>query len=245
MVRRLVACLNGTRQPGSHPALPLAPAELAAATLAVLDAGATEVHVHPRDSSGTESLEPADVAAAVTAIRAAAPGVPVSVTTRLLPGTGAERRAELVAGWTVPPELASVNMHEPGSPELARILAGLGVGVEAGVWTPAAARLLTGVPQLAARCRYILIEPMDADVDAALATAHAVRRGVLDEAGVALPRLLHGEGGPAWGVFDAAAAAGLDVRMGLEDTMTGRSGEPVTGNVALIKTAVAGLGSFH
>lgn len=241
MVRRLVACLNGARQPGSHPALPLTPDELAAAALAALQVGATQLHVHPRDAAGAESLAPAQVAATVTAIRAAAPdGTVVSVTTRLLPGTDAAGRAELVSRWTVLPDLASVNMHEPGSPELAGILADLGVGVEAGLWTPDAARLFTAAG-LAERCSHVLIEPMDPAADAALATGRAVQ-AVLDEAGVTLPRLMHGEESPAWAVFDAAAAAGLDVRMGLEDTLTGRSGGPVAGNAALIAEAVAAAG---
>ena len=70
-------------------------------------------------------------------------------------------------------------------------------------------------------------------------------QAVLDQAGVAVPRLLHGEDGPAWAVFDAAAVAGLDVRMGLEDTLTGRSGESVAGNAALIEAAVRGSGPLR
>jgi hypothetical protein len=66
-------------------------------------------------------------------------------------------------------------------------------------------------------------------------------QAVLDEAGVRLPGLMHGEDSPAWGVFDAAAAAGLDVRMGLEDTLVGRSGQPAAGNAALIEAAAAGF----
>jgi uncharacterized protein (DUF849 family) len=235
MVTRLVACLNGSRSPGSHRALPITPAGLAVDTVAVLEAGATEVHVHPRDASGAESVDPADVAAAVTAIKAAAPGVTVSATTKLGPGIQAERRAELVSRWTVLPDLASVNVHEPGSPELAHLLVGLGVGVEAGLWTPEGARLFVG-SDLPAGCRNVLVEPMDSDVEAALRTARSIQQ-ILDEAGIALPRMLHGEGAAAWGVFDAAADAGLDVRIGLEDTFEDRNGAGVAGNAVLVRAA--------
>jgi uncharacterized protein (DUF849 family) len=241
MVKRLVACLNGGREPGSHPALPLAPGQLAAATLAVLGAGATEVHVHPRDSSGAESLRPGDVAAVLDAIRAAAPGTPVSVTTNLLPQMDAARRAELISGWTVWPDLASVNIHEPGAAELVLTLERAGVGVEAGLWTPEAARLFVAAG-LADRCRYVLIEPMDAGVEQALSTASAVGQ-VLDDAGVALPRLVHGQDHPAWDVLAVAAAAGHDVRIGLEDTLCDAAGRPAADNRAQILEAGQRLGA--
>jgi uncharacterized protein (DUF849 family) len=235
VVRRLVACLNGSRPPGSHPALPVSPGGLAADTVAVLEAGATEVHVHPRDTAGAESADPGDVGAAVTAIKTAVPGVTVSVTTKLGPSVAAESRLGLVSGWTVLPDLASVNVHEPGSLELAQVLADLGVGVEAGLWTPEAARLFadSGLPD---RCRYVLIEPMDPDVRAALQTALSIR-DLLNEAAIDVPRMLHGEGAAAWGVFYAAADAGLDVRMGLEDTFDHADGARAAGNAALVRAA--------
>lgn len=240
-MRRLVACLNGGRAPGSHPALPLTPGQLAADTLEVGGAGATEVHVHPRDSSGAESLNPGDVAAALEAIRAAVPGTIVSVTTNLFPEMDAERRAELISGWTVLPDLVSVNVHEPGAAALVLMLEQAGVGVEAGVWTPAAARLFTAAG-LADHCRYVLIEAMDLGAEEALGTASAVS-AVLDDARVALPRLLHGQDQPAWDVLAAAAAAGHDVRIGLEDTLFDENGRPAADNRALIVEACARLGA--
>jgi uncharacterized protein (DUF849 family) len=235
VVRRLVACLNGSRPPGSHPALPVTPGGLAADTVAVLEAGATQVHVHPRDAAGLESVDPADVGAAVTAIKAAVPGVTVSVTTKLGPSVAAESRLGLVSGWTVLPDLASVNVHERGSLELAQVLADLGVGVEAGLWTPEAARLFVG-SGLPGRCRYVLIEPMDADVRGALRTALSIRR-LLDEGGIDLPRMLHGAEAAAWGVFFAAADASMDARIGLEDTFDGADGVRAAGNAALVRAA--------
>jgi uncharacterized protein (DUF849 family) len=88
----------------------------------------------------------------------------------------------------------------------------------------------------------VLIEPMDPIVAAALRTARDIR-AVLDDAGMALPRLLHGEGRPAWGVLDVAAADGLDVRIGLEDTLDDRAGARASGNAALVRAARSVLGS--
>ncbi|MGW1667070.1 3-keto-5-aminohexanoate cleavage protein, partial [Streptomyces microflavus] len=52
------ACLNGTRRPEEHPALPLTPAQIAADSRAAVAAGASIVHVHPRGRGGRESLAP-------------------------------------------------------------------------------------------------------------------------------------------------------------------------------------------
>ena len=52
------ACLNGGRTRAEHPAVPLTPAELAADAVAVRQAGAFAVHVHPRDPHGKETLKP-------------------------------------------------------------------------------------------------------------------------------------------------------------------------------------------
>ena len=90
--------------------------------------------MHPKTPDGKDSLEPDVVAAAVTAVRAAVPGLPLGVTTGFwaLPDADARRRA--VEGWTVLPDFASLNWHEPGSPELAEVLLGKGLGVEIGLF---------------------------------------------------------------------------------------------------------------
>jgi len=52
----LQACLNGSRTATEHPAVPLTPAALAADARRVLEAGASALHLHPRDQAGRESL---------------------------------------------------------------------------------------------------------------------------------------------------------------------------------------------
>src|SRR5215468_7190516 len=82
-VQRMQACLNGGRSQSDHPAVPVTPAELAAAAAEAVAAGAEELHVHPRAVDGTQSVLAADVGAAVAAVRAACPGIPVGVSTGL------------------------------------------------------------------------------------------------------------------------------------------------------------------
>ncbi|GCD98899.1 3-keto-5-aminohexanoate cleavage protein [Embleya hyalina] len=229
------ACLNGTRRPEEHPALPLTPAQIAADSRAAVAAGASIVHVHPRDRRGRESLAPDVLTSVVRAIRGAAPGVPIGVSTGAWIESDAASRLASVRSWTVLPDLASVNLAEEGSVELAYTLAHLGVGVEAGVWTEADAELLVE-RELAAVCTRILVEVEGGEPGDALDEAGRIL-AVLDRHEVAVPRLLHGADTSAWPVLDAAIAAGLDTRIGLEDTLLDPDGRRVPGNAALVRIA--------
>jgi uncharacterized protein (DUF849 family) len=211
------------------------PGHLAADAKAAVAAGAGAVHIHPRDASGRESLRGADVGLAVSAVRAA--GVPVGVTTGawIVPDVG--ERLEMIRAWRVLPDFASVNVHEDGAREVAALLIERGVGVEAGVWTPAsAAELVQG--GLAAACLRILIEPMDAEAPSALATVRAIE-AVLGSSQV--PILLHGMQSTVWPMLDEAGRCGFDTRIGLEDTLALPDGGPASGNAALVCTAYARL----
>lgn len=106
------ACLNGARPAAAHPALPVTPTEPAQAALAAFGAGAGAIHIHPRDATGSQFLMPAACGAAITAIGAAVPGLPVGVTTMLLDASGVAQRRADVAAWTVRPDFASVRKHE-------------------------------------------------------------------------------------------------------------------------------------
>ncbi|WP_309053531.1 3-keto-5-aminohexanoate cleavage protein, partial [Streptomyces sp.] len=65
------ACLNGRRTAQEHPQVPLTPRQLTADARLVRAAGASSVHLHPRDGQGRESLDPAVVSASVGAVRRA------------------------------------------------------------------------------------------------------------------------------------------------------------------------------
>jgi uncharacterized protein (DUF849 family) len=232
------ACLNGGTTRERHAGVPLTPAELAADAGDVVRAGAGAIHVHPRDASGNETLEPEAVLAAVHAIRAAVPHIPVGVTTGIWAVDGdPERRLALVAGWTGEdrPGFASVNLSEPGTNELAATLAGLGIPVEAGIWTAEDVERLAA-SDFADSVIRILIEP-HGDSDTALATAMAVEQA-LDRHGIEAPRLHHAYELATWHVIRAALRLGRDIRIGLEDTTVLPDGSITQGNGELVATAV-------
>ncbi|MER6919850.1 3-keto-5-aminohexanoate cleavage protein, partial [Streptomyces spiralis] len=114
-------CLNGSRTAADGAVVPLTPEAMAESAAGAVAAGATEVHVHPRTPCGRESMSPRVVAAAVEAIRARVP-VPVGVTTGAWTEPDPAARPARVRGWTVLPDVASVNWHEPGAEELAAAL---------------------------------------------------------------------------------------------------------------------------
>jgi uncharacterized protein (DUF849 family) len=235
-------CLNGGRSREDHPAVPLAPAELAVSAAAAVAAGAEAVHLHPRRADGGESLLPADVAAAVTAVRQACPVTPVGVSTGLwITGGDPAARRSAVAAWAglpvaARPDFASVNLSEPGWAELCGVLASAGIAAEAGIWSVADADQLTAAGEAADWLR-ILVEIIDAPAGTAAAAADEVLRR-LDELDITAPRLLHGEGPACWPLIAHAGTLGLPTRIGLEDTVFGPDDSAVSGNAELVKLAL-------
>jgi len=232
------AALNGGTTRSDHAAVPLTAAELAAEARAAADNGAQALHLHPRDASGAQTLEAGQVLAAVAATRAAT-GLPVGVTTGIWTVDGdVARRLDLVAQWTGPdrPDYASINMNEPGTEALADLLAGLGIEIEAGVWTAADARVL-GAADFRNRILRVLVEPVDLDPAAAVATA-AEAASELARLGVTARQVHHGYALATWDVMRAAVAMGQDIRVGLEDTTVLPDGEVAAGNGVLVAAAV-------
>jgi len=232
-------CSNGDRVPGSHPAVPITPDELAADAAACVRAGAGAFHIHPRDPEGAETLEAEPTATALQAVRAAVPGVPVGGTTMIgIAGGDPERRLALVRAWTVKPDFVSLNLEEPGADELARCLIDdLGVGVEAGVFAVEDAEVLAASSFRDELVR-VLIEVDDPNGDAAVGRAWAIE-AALDAHRVSAPRLHHGEDLATWAVIDAALARGRDVRIGLEDTLVMADGSSAPDNSALVAAVAA------
>jgi uncharacterized protein (DUF849 family) len=230
----LQACLNGGRTREEHPAVPVTPAELAADARRAVEAGADELHVHPRAADGRETLEPEAVAAVVVAIRESCPGVPLGLTTGLwTAGDDAERRLRLVASWEELPDYVSANLDEPGLAELCELVARRGLGIEAGVSTPGEVAVLarSGVEWMR-----VLVEPADADFGDLVEGARLIERALLD-AGVAAPQLHHGAGRETWRVLAAARERGHDTRVGLEDTTVLADGSTARDNAELVAAA--------
>jgi uncharacterized protein (DUF849 family) len=233
-VALLQAALNGDRV---HPALPRTPDELAAEARAAIDAGARSLHLHPYDDSGQQTFEAAPCAAALRAVRAACPGIPISLSTSAGIEPDSARRYALVAAWTELPELVTVNQGEEGILDLCELLVARAVGLEAGLMSLDDARAFIAAG-IASRCVRVLVEPLDADPDEAVEHAAAMER-LLAEADVQLEQVHHGDGVASWAVNRRAVPRGHGIRTGLEDTPVLPDGGQASGNGELVAVAAA------
>jgi uncharacterized protein (DUF849 family) len=222
------ACLNGGRTREEHPAVPLSSAELAADAVAVRDAGAFAVHVHPRDARGAQTLEPRACEAAVAAIRAAAPGLPVGLSTSQEIDPDPFARAAAVRSWRRRPDFVSVNVSESGWAGIVRAALHASIAVEAGLASEGDAEELARSPFTHQVVR-VLVE-----VEGGAEEASAIARLVPNE----IPQLWHGCGPRTWEVVAAAARASVDVRVGLEDVLVLPGGRVASNNAELVASAV-------
>jgi uncharacterized protein (DUF849 family) len=234
----LEAALNGDRD---HPALPRAPAELAAEGRAAIAAGALVLHLHPYDDDGRQTLAAEPCAAALRAVRAACPGTPVSLSTSAEIEPDPERRHALIASWTELPELVTANQGEDGIDELCEVLFERAIGVEAGLLSLDDAQRFVAAG-IAERCARVLIEPLDTLPEDATAHAAAME-AELAEADVRLEQVHHGDGVACWAVNRRAVARGHGIRTGLEDTPVLPDGRVASGNGELVAAAAALLSS--
>ena len=231
------ACLNGSRDRAEHPALPVTAAELAADARRVADLGAQALHVHPRGPDGRETLEATACASAVAAIRHACPGLPVGLSTGAWIEPDLRLRLERIASWTERPDFVSVTFSETSAIAVCDLVARLGIGIEAGVWTADEAAVLVD-SGYARRLVRVLVEPMDDDQVEAVATAERIA-SVLDHVDIEAPRLYHGRGRATWRVVEEALESGWDVRIGLEDTLELPDGSHALDNAQLVGTVVS------
>jgi uncharacterized protein (DUF849 family) len=225
----VMACLNGARARAEHAAVPLAPGELAADANAARDAGAFAVHVHPRDARGAQTMEARACDAAVTAIRAAVPRLPVGLSTSQAIDPDPFARADALRAWRRRPDFVSVSLAQLGWAGIVRAALHAGISVEAGLATPADAEELDRGPFTHQVVRALV------EVDGGVEAAQAIARLIPD----GLPQLWHGYGERTWEVISAGAAAGHDVRVGLEDTLVLPDGRVAASNAELVAAAVA------
>jgi len=228
----LQAALNGDR---IHPAAPRTPAAIAEAARAAVDAGAQSVHVHAFDDTGRETLDGAACAKVLRAIRNLCPGTPISLTTSATIVGDPGERFRIVKAWQEMPDLVTANQGESGIVELCELLLSRGVGIEAGLLSIEDARafVLSG---LAARCRRILVEPLDVDPEAAVQHAAKMEDIVLS-AGITLEQVHHGYGIACWAVNQRGLDRGHGIRTGLEDITLLPDGRQARDNADLVAAA--------
>jgi uncharacterized protein (DUF849 family) len=171
------------------------------------------------------------VARTVNAIRSAAPGLPVGVTTGAWLVENPRDRVRLVENWDVLPDFASVNWHEDGAEEVSAALLDRGVGLEVGLWTLSAARTFVS-SELRSECLRVLVElPSRATT--------ALAEEILDIVGDEFELLVHGESESCWSAVQFGLDHGYGIRIGLEDTLELPDGSPAPDNVGLVRAALA------
>ena len=228
----LQAALNGARE---HPAVPRTPVELAAEAREAVEAGAGSLHLHPYDDHGNQTLAAEACAAALRAVRAACPGVPISLSTSAAIEPDPKRRRELIAAWTELPDLVTANQGEEGILELCELLAVRRIGIEAGLLSLDDAHTFVA-SGISPRCVRAMVEPLDPDPHDAVTHAGAIERA-LAEGGVRLEQVYHGYGIASWAVNRRAVARGHGIRTGLEDTTVLPDGRVASGNGELVAAA--------
>jgi uncharacterized protein (DUF849 family) len=230
------ACLNGDRPASYHPNLPVTIEALVEDGWQVINAGASELHIHIRDHEGLESLHPDRVDATIRALRAQLPGTLIGISTGAWIEKDDDRLLACIDTWRVLPDYASVNLSEKVAPALFEKLHRLGIGVEAGVAQAAdAARLLElGLARFALR---ILLEVGEQEPDRAYAAADEIL-AVLGRSEIQKPILLHGVDASAWPLLRRAVESGFSTRIGLEDASILPDGSTAKSNLELVVAAL-------
>lgn len=228
----LQAALNGDRE---HPAAPRTPGELALEARAAVDAGAVSLHLHPYGDEGRETLAAEPCAAAIRAVRAACPGIPISLSTRAGIARDPAHRLALISAWTELPDLVTANQGEEGILEVCEALVSRGVGIEAGLLSLADAHAFVSAG-ISSSCVRAMVEPLDEYPEDAVAHAEAIERLLLDR-DVRLQQVHHGDGIASWAVNQRGLKRGHGIRTGLEDTPVLPDGSLATGNGELVAAA--------
>ncbi|MBE1708850.1 MULTISPECIES: 3-keto-5-aminohexanoate cleavage protein [Mesorhizobium] len=229
------ACINGARARDFHPKLPLTAQAMASDAVACAAAGAAELHIHPRDTDGRESLAAVD--ATVLGVRRACPGTLVGVSTGAWIENDVARTRAAIAGWRELPDYASVNLSEADAPAVMELLRQRGVGIEAGLATVADAERFVALADHD-RVLRILIEIDIQDLAAALDEATGIA-AVLERAEVRRPILLHGVDATVWPFVELARQKRWSTRVGLEDGTTLADGTVAKDNAEIVAAAVA------
>jgi len=166
--------------------------------------------------------------ATVAAIRAAAPGLPVGLSTSEAIDRDPFARSAAVRSWRRVPDFVSINLSELGWAGIVRAALHAGIGVDAGLATTTDAEEFAGSPFTHQVVRALV------EVEGGVAEARAIAKLIPD----GVPQLWHGYGERTWEVLAAGAAAGVDVRVGLEDTLVLPDGRSASGNAELVAAAV-------
>jgi uncharacterized protein (DUF849 family) len=230
------ACLNGARNPDSHPDLPVSVEQLVVSAVLAVRAGANELHIHVRNSQGVESLHPLDVDELIGGLRNELPGTLIGISTGGWIENDDEKRIEYISSWRKIPDYASVNLEEPAAIDIGLALHRRGIGIEAGLSTPDDAMRLVESP-LAPLIMRVLVEPDDQDLEESMRVASEIL-GIVSRSASRKPILMHGFDQTVWPFIHRACEKGLSIRVGFEDTKYLADGTEARSNAQLVAEAM-------
>jgi uncharacterized protein (DUF849 family) len=235
---------NGPWGKDVHPNMPVSQDELLADLRECFRAGATGVHLHVRDKSGAETLDPAVVNETCQQVRdlAAEVGVPaeIGLTTGEWIVPDLASRTAMIGEWEGV-DCATVNLSERGFERVMQVMLDVGIGIDVGVWAPVeidallASGFLFHVQRISIELDrgepyYLSGEPT--------ALAQQVN-DALDAAGSACPRLTHGMNDWTWPLVADAFRRGHHTRVGFEDSVYLPDGTKAQCNADLVQAAQA------
>jgi uncharacterized protein (DUF849 family) len=130
--------------------------------------------------------------------------------------------------WRVRPDFVSVNVSDMGWAGIVRAALDSEMAVEIGLATSADAEQFTDSP-FTHRVLRVIVEVEGGADDA---------RGLAQQVPDGISQIWHGAGPTTWEVLSAAAADGIDVRVGLEDVLVLPDGRTAPDNAALVTAAL-------
>ncbi|BEO39363.1 TPA: 3-keto-5-aminohexanoate cleavage protein [Serratia marcescens] len=237
----LQACINGSRTKQEHYGVPVTLDEIKKDAMECVEAGAAELHIHPRTIEGVESLSSVD--GTIEAIRNICPGTLIGVSTGSWIMANAESTKKAIAAWEIKPDYASVNLSEEDAPEIINLLHGKNIGIEAGLSTIEDAERLLGLCSRDKIFR-VLIEIEEQKIPLANKVALEII-ALLKGSGLNKQILLHGFDSTAWHFVKMARELKLSSRIGFEDCLFGPLDDEVTTNADMVKAAFNILHQSH
>jgi uncharacterized protein (DUF849 family) len=235
---------NGPWGKDVHPNIPLSVDELITELRECFRAGATGVHLHVRDRSGLETLDPSVVNHTCLHVRQAAEKMDVSIEIGLTTGAwivpDLAVRIAMIREWEGV-DCATVNLSEDGFERVMSAMLDVGIGIDVGLWAPIEVdRLLhSGLSPQVERVSIELAPGGPYGLRGQPSHLAQQVNDLLDDAGSTCPRLTHGMNEWTWPLVEDAFHRGHDTRVGFEDSVLLPDGTKAERNVQLVEAAVA------
>jgi len=235
---------NGPWGKDVHPNLPVFLDEVLADLRECFRAGATGVHLHVRDESGAETLDPSVVAQTCRQVRDVAAQMGVAAEIGLTTGAwivpDLANRISMIREWDGV-DCATVNLSEAGFEDVMQAMMDAGIGIDVGLWAPVEidALLASGFLPHVQRISIELApgEPYYLSGEPSMLAQRV--NDALDTAESGCPRLTHGMKAWTWPLIADAFRRGHHTRVGFEDSVYLPDGTQAHSNAHLVQTALA------